>query len=66
MLWSEINPGHQISILEFFTIYWHVYSKMEVLAFTVRVKLQFITMKQIYSNNKNWYVEFFYVLGSWE
>jgi hypothetical protein len=39
MLWPEINLGHHMSILEFFTIYRPVYSKMGVLAFIIQVKL---------------------------
>jgi hypothetical protein len=49
MIWPEINLGHQMSILEFFAIYWPVYSKIETLAFTVRAKQQFVMIKQIVS-----------------
>jgi hypothetical protein len=66
MIWLDINPMHQMSIPEFFAIYRLIDSKTAVLAFTVRVKLHFITIKQIYSNNKNWFAEFFYISGSWE
>ncbi len=42
-----------MSISEFFAIYRPVYSKTGVIAFTVRVKLQFIMKNQLYSNKKN-------------
>jgi len=66
MLWPGINLGHQTSISKFFSIYRPVYNKTGVMAFTVRTKLQFITFKQIYSNNKNCFTEFFYVSSTWE
>jgi len=65
-LWPEINLGHQISISEVFAIYQPLYNKNGVLAFTVLTKFQFISVKQIYFNNKNWFTKFFFVSGTWE
>jgi hypothetical protein len=53
MIWPEINPRLEMSIPEFFAICRPVYSKTGILAFTVSAKQQFITIKQLYSNNKN-------------
>ncbi len=43
-----------------------MYSKTGGLDFMVWDKLQFISLKQVYSNNKNWFEEFFFVSGTWE
>jgi hypothetical protein len=44
----------------------HAYPNSEIVTFMVRGKNQFIKLGSMYSNNKYWAEQFFYIFRAWE
>jgi hypothetical protein len=65
ILWRIVLEA-QMTIPEFFNIYWVNYKREGVVEFTVRENPIFIYLSQSYSNNRGWRSEFFRVSSEWE